>query len=255
MTEPDRRGRRGRGRRGRRRGPAASGRASASTRSGSPPGDGSVVTLRCYLDDAPVFLGSDGRIDVFPHRAARWPAGSPTTAPRATTWPPPPPGRRSSSRPAWASWTCEVDELNAYTLTGLADDIAEGTLSVDPAQLELATELLLDVGDWAGDDAAAGGAGRVAGAGLAGLVHHQARPDPAGPEPAVRRRERPVPRAGGRAHGAAARALSPRRSTAQASSAAYPGLITSLISASRSSKPMNADFMAFTVNHCRSAQP
>ena len=48
--------------------------------------------------------------------------------------------------------TVQVDDLNAYTLTGLADDIAEGTLFVDPAQLELATELLLDVGDWAGDD-------------------------------------------------------------------------------------------------------
>ena len=48
--------------------------------------------------------------------------------------------------------TVQVDDLNAYTLTGLADDIAEGTLFVDPAQLELATELLLDVGEWAGDD-------------------------------------------------------------------------------------------------------
>ena len=42
---------------------------------------------------------------------------------------------------------------------------------------------------------------------------------------------------------------------AQAIRAAYPGLITSLISASRSSKPRNADFIALTVNHCRSAQP
>ena len=49
----------------------------------------------------------------------------------------------------------QVDDLNAYNLTGLADDIAEGTLSVDPAQLELAVELLLDVGEWADDDDAA----------------------------------------------------------------------------------------------------
>jgi hypothetical protein len=48
----------------------------------------------------------------------------------------------------------EVDDLNAYNLTGLDHDIAEGTLFVDPAQLELATELLLDVGDWAGDSTA-----------------------------------------------------------------------------------------------------
>src|SRR5205823_14341750 len=38
-------------------------------------------------------------------------------------------------------------------------------------------------------------------------------------------------------------------------SAAYPGLITSLISASRWSNGMNADFIAFTVSHCRSAHP
>jgi hypothetical protein len=47
-----------------------------------------------------------------------------------------------------------VDELNAYTLTGLPDDLAEGPMAVDPSQLELATELLLDVGDWADDDEA-----------------------------------------------------------------------------------------------------
>lgn len=38
-------------------------------------------------------------------------------------------------------------------------------------------------------------------------------------------------------------------------SAAYPGLMTSLIIASRSSKGMNADFIAFTVNHWNSSQP
>ncbi len=39
-----------------------------------------------------------------------------------------------------------------------------------------------------------------------------------------------------------------------ACSAAYPGLMTSLMSASRSSKRRKADFIALTVNHCRSAQ-
>ena len=48
----------------------------------------------------------------------------------------------------------QVDDLNAYDLTGLPDDLLEGPLAVDPSQLELATELLLDVGDWAGDDEA-----------------------------------------------------------------------------------------------------
>src|SRR5690606_38059837 len=38
-------------------------------------------------------------------------------------------------------------------------------------------------------------------------------------------------------------------------SCAKPGLITPLIRASRSSNGMKADFIAFTVNHCRSSQP
>ncbi|MGY3554395.1 hypothetical protein ACVWY6_002588 [Williamsia sp. R60] len=41
----------------------------------------------------------------------------------------------------------------------------------------------------------------------------------------------------------------------QPMSTAYPGLMTSSMMASRSSKWMNADFIAFTVNRSRSAQP
>jgi hypothetical protein len=113
--------------------------------------DGSVVTLRCYLDDAPVFLGSAGRIEVFPNERAlaRWIAddgaeGHDLAA--ASTW------SEVVEQAGVGELAVQVDDLNAYTLTGLADDIGEGTLFVDPAQLELATELLLDVGDWAGDD-------------------------------------------------------------------------------------------------------
>src|SRR5262245_13949448 len=40
---------------------------------------------------------------------------------------------------------------------------------------------------------------------------------------------------------------------ASARSSAYRGLITSLISANRASNGMNADFIAFTVNHCMSS--
>jgi hypothetical protein len=113
--------------------------------------DGEFVTLRCYLDDAPVFLGSDGQIDVFTSERAlaRWIGED---------------GADGHDLVAASTWTevvelagvgeleVEVDELNAYVLTGLEHDIAEGTLAVDPSQLELATELLLDVGDWADDD-------------------------------------------------------------------------------------------------------
>ncbi len=114
-------------------------------------GDGEVVTLRCYLDDAPVFLGSGGRIEVFTsgRALARWiaedgAAGHDLVA--ASTWP------EVVEQAGVGELQVEVDDLNAYNLTGLDHDIAEGTLFVDPAQLELAAELLLDVGDWAADD-------------------------------------------------------------------------------------------------------
>ena len=113
--------------------------------------DGDVVTLRCYLDDKPVFLGSDGEVDVFPSERAlaRWLAEDGADGHDlvvASTW------SEVVERANVGELEVEVDELNAYALTGLADDIAEGTLAVDAAQLELATELLLDVGEWAGDD-------------------------------------------------------------------------------------------------------
>lgn len=113
--------------------------------------DGEFVTLRCYLDDKPVFLGSGGRIDVFSgERAlARWIAedgadGHDLVA--ASTW------SEVVERAGVGELEVVVDDLNAYTLTGLDADIADSALDVDPTQLELATELLLDVGEWAGDD-------------------------------------------------------------------------------------------------------
>lgn len=116
--------------------------------------DGEFVTLRCYLDDAPVFLGDDGEIDVFPDERAlaRWIAtdgadGHDLVA--ASTW------NEVVEQAGVGELVVEVDELNNYVLTGLDHDIAGGPLTVDSAQLELATELLLDVGEWAGDDDAA----------------------------------------------------------------------------------------------------
>jgi hypothetical protein len=112
--------------------------------------DGDYLTLRCYLDDTPVFLGSDGRIDVFrSERAlARW-IGEETAdghdLAAASTWP------EIVERAGVGELEVVVDDVNVYTLTGLADDLAEGPLAVDPAQLDLAKELLFDVGEWAGD--------------------------------------------------------------------------------------------------------
>jgi hypothetical protein len=137
--------------------------------------EGDHFTLRCYLDDKAVFLGSDGRIDVFrSERAlARWlgedgAAGHDLAA--ASTWP------EIVERAAVGELEVQVDELNAYSLTGLAEDLAEGPLGVDPSQLELATELLLDVGDWVGDDEARRALAESQALGW--LVNYITKPDP-----------------------------------------------------------------------------
>ncbi|MCF7553237.1 primosomal protein [Pseudonocardia sp. WMMC193] len=115
---------------------------------------GSMVTLRCYLDDKPVFLGSDGRIDAFDSERAlaRWLADGgkdDNDLVAASTW------QDVLDKAAVGELTVTVDPMNDYVLVGIDEDIAEGTLEVDPTQLELATELVLDVAEWAGDPAPA----------------------------------------------------------------------------------------------------
>ncbi|MBW0120717.1 primosomal protein [Pseudonocardia oceani] len=113
--------------------------------------DGEFVTLRCFIDDTPLFLGSGGTIEVFgSERAlARWIAedgadGHDLTA--ASTW------VEVVDRAAVGELEVEVDPLDTYVLTGLADDIGEGVVAVDGTQLERAVELIRDVAEWAGDD-------------------------------------------------------------------------------------------------------
>jgi hypothetical protein len=114
-------------------------------------GEGELLTLRCYLDDRPIFLGADGEIDTFPTRGAlmRFVADGAEGNDMATvsTW------ADVVERAAARELEIEVDPLNVYVLPGLDDDIAEGPLAVDPTQLEQAVELVRDVADWAGDDA------------------------------------------------------------------------------------------------------
>jgi len=112
--------------------------------------DGELLTLRCYLDDRPVFLGARGQIDTFPTRGAlvRFLAGGADDNDMASvsTWP------DVVERAAAREIEVEIDPLNVYVLPGLDEDIAEGPMAVDPTQLEQAVELVRDVGEWAGDD-------------------------------------------------------------------------------------------------------
>jgi hypothetical protein len=111
-------------------------------------GAGTFYTLRCYLDDQPIFLGRNGRISVF---------GSERTLARyladehdhdlsdLATY--------DDIRTAATDGSLAIDvtEDNVYVLTGLADDFADGPAAVDRDQLELAVELLRDVGEYAED--------------------------------------------------------------------------------------------------------
>jgi len=135
-------------------------------------GDG--ITLRCFIDGKPVFLGSDNRIELFKNERAltRWIAtdgeeGHDLAA--ASTWP-------EVAARAGSELTVTVEDMNTYVLTELAEDLAEGPTEVDPARLELATELLLDVGEWAGDDGPR--EALAAGQPLGWLVSYIVKPDP-----------------------------------------------------------------------------
>lgn len=115
--------------------------------------DGEFYTLRCYLNDKPVFLGAKGRIDVLPsaralarHLAGAGADGHDLT--RTSTWP------DVVTKATSGELAVEVDPQNTYQLSGLGEDLADGPLAVDPNQLDLGVELLLDVGAWAGDESA-----------------------------------------------------------------------------------------------------
>jgi hypothetical protein len=135
---------------------------------------GEHYTLRCYLDDAPVFLGRDGRIDVFTSPRAlirhliEHPAGHDLDT--VSTWP------QVTQRATDRELSVAVDVGNNYILAGLADDLAGGPETVDPGQLELAVELITDAERWAGSDAADKA---LAGSeSLGWLVSYLLRPDP-----------------------------------------------------------------------------
>lgn len=113
---------------------------------------GDYYSLRCYLGDDAIFLGSGGYIDVFksPRALARFLAEADATdgndLTKVATWP------KVTERATAGELEIEVSADNTYVLTGLDDDLASGPSEVDPNQLDLAEELLSDAAAWAGDD-------------------------------------------------------------------------------------------------------
>jgi hypothetical protein len=109
---------------------------------------GTFYTLRCYLDDQPIFLGRNGRVSVFTSGGAlaRYLADEHDhdLSDLATY---------DDIRTAATDGSLQVDvsDDNVYVLTGIADDLADGPDAIDRDQLELAVELLRDVGEYAED--------------------------------------------------------------------------------------------------------
>ncbi|WP_033295161.1 hypothetical protein [Amycolatopsis jejuensis] len=140
-------------------------------------------TLRCYLDDKPVFLGTDGEIDVFGSAKALLKAIkdggdlAETDLADVSTW------DDVLAKAAAGELELEVDTENTYVFTGIDDDIAEGPESIDPTQLELAVELLTDAAEWSGDDTVE--TALATNESLGWLVSFVLRPDPSRLEPSA----------------------------------------------------------------------
>jgi hypothetical protein len=109
---------------------------------------GTFYTLRCYLDDQPIFLGRNGRISVFSSERtlARYLADEHESdlSDLATF-------DDIKTAATDGSLQIRVTDDNVYVLRTLSDDIADGPEAMDVDQLELAVELIRDVGDYAED--------------------------------------------------------------------------------------------------------
>jgi hypothetical protein len=107
---------------------------------------GTFYTLRCYMDDQPIFLGRNGRISVFgsERSLARYLADEHESdlSDLATF-------DDVKTAATDGSLQIKVTDDNVYVLRTLSDDIADGPDTMDVEQLELAIELIRDVGDYA----------------------------------------------------------------------------------------------------------
>jgi hypothetical protein len=106
---------------------------------------GTFYTLRCYLDDSPIFLGRNGRISVFSSERAlaRYLADEHDhDLADLSTY--------DDVRAAATDGSLAVDitDDNIYVLSGLGDDFADGPDALDRDQLDLVVELLRDIGEY-----------------------------------------------------------------------------------------------------------
>jgi hypothetical protein len=132
-------------------------------------------TLRCYLDDEPIFLGTKGKIKVAKSTRAlakhiAQHGNQDNDLAEVSTW------DEVATKATDGSLDIDVEVDNTYVLQGLADDIEEGPDAVDPVQLDLAVELLNDAADWAGDKSVAEALAQSESLGW--LVSFVLRPDP-----------------------------------------------------------------------------
>ncbi|HEX4224697.1 MAG TPA: primosomal protein [Pseudonocardiaceae bacterium] len=135
-------------------------------------------TLRCYLGDDPLFLGTDGKIDVFSstkalaRHLADTAAGDPDNdLAQVATW-----EQVLTAATDGALSPIEIVDSNLYVLTGIDEDIEEGIDAIDPTQLDLVVELPTDAAEWAGDDSV--GKALAQSESLGWLVSFVVRPDP-----------------------------------------------------------------------------
>jgi hypothetical protein len=108
-------------------------------------GAGTFHTLRCYLDERPIFLGRNGRISVFTSERAlaRYLADEHDhDLSDLSTYD----DIRTAATDG--SLAVGITDDNIYVLSGLGDDFADGPDAVDKDQLALAVELLRDIGDY-----------------------------------------------------------------------------------------------------------
>ncbi|WP_047259066.1 hypothetical protein [Corynebacterium uterequi] len=109
----------------------------------------SVYSLRTYVDGRPVFLGRYGQITTFPSRKhlVRWIIEHDDhDLARVSTW------EDVHALATGGDLEVTVHPDNAYSFTGLAEDILEGPDAVDAEQMNRAYELMADAADWAADD-------------------------------------------------------------------------------------------------------